>query len=45
MVELNDMSREELLEVIMIKDKVIEELKEQIAIYQELLKQMQKGRC
>jgi len=44
MVELNDMSREELLEVIMIKDKVIEELKEQIAIYQELLKQMQKAR-
>lgn len=43
MVKLSEMSREELLEVIMIKDRIIEELKEQIAIYEELVAQLQKN--
>ena len=40
MVRLNEMSREELLEVIAIKDATIRVLREEIQSYQELLKQI-----
>lgn len=42
MVNLNEMTREELLEVIAIKNKLIEELREEIINYQELIQQIQK---
>jgi hypothetical protein len=36
------MSREELLEVVAIKDEIISELREEIKNYQELIREMQK---
>ncbi len=42
MVSLNEMSREELLEVIAIKDQIILELREEIKNYQELIKEIHK---
>jgi len=42
MVRLNEMSREELLEVVAIKDQIITELKEEIKTYQELIRELQK---
>ncbi len=42
MVKLNEMSREELLEVIAIKDQMLAELREEIKYYQELIREIQK---
>lgn len=42
MKELKDMSKEELLEIIRIKDTLIKELREEIAVYQELAEGLQK---
>ncbi len=42
MVSLSEMSREELLEVVAIKDQIISELREEIKNYQELIREMQK---
>ncbi len=42
MVSLSEMSREELLEVVAIKDEIISELREEIKNYQELIREMQK---
>jgi hypothetical protein len=41
MKELKDMTREELLEVIKIKDSLINELRREIEIYQELALELQ----
>lgn len=40
MVEMTDMSKEELLVVIEIKDQIINDLKDEIANYQELVKEI-----
>lgn len=40
MVELKDMTREELLTVIEIKDQIIADLKNEITSYQELIKEI-----
>lgn len=42
MVKLNEMNREELLEVIAIKDQMLAQLREEIQYYQELINEMQK---
>lgn len=42
MVKLDEMSREELLEVIAIKDQMLAELREEIKHYQELIRELQK---
>lgn len=42
MVKLNEMSREELLEVIAIKDQMLAQLREEIQYYQELIREIQK---
>lgn len=42
MVKLQEMSREELLEVIRIKDQIIKELRAEIQDYQELIHEIQK---
>lgn len=42
MVRLNEMSREELLEVVAMKDQIIKELREEIKNYQELIREMKK---
>lgn len=41
MKELKDMTREELMEVIGIKDALIAELKDEVKIYRELAEQLQ----
>lgn len=41
MAELNEMIREELLEVIWIKDILIKELRDEIVIYEQLAKELQ----
>ncbi len=40
MVKLTEMTREELLEVISIKDEVIHELREEIKQYQQLISEL-----
>jgi len=42
MVRLQEMSREELLEVVAIKDQIIQELRQEIQNYQELLQVIKK---
>ncbi len=42
MISLNEMTREELLEIVKIKDKMIQELKEEVISYQILIRQLQK---
>jgi hypothetical protein len=41
MVKLEDMSREDLLEVIKMKDEMIKELKEEVAAYRALVDELQ----
>ena len=41
MTELKEMTREELLEVIQIKDILIKELRDEIVIYEQLAKELQ----
>lgn len=41
MVKLEEMSKEELLEVIRMKDELIQELKEEIAAYRTLVEELQ----
>jgi hypothetical protein len=42
MKELKDMSADELMEVIRIKDSVIRELREELKLYQELVDELNK---
>lgn len=42
MKQLVDMDREELLEVIRIKDALIRELREELSLYQSLAQELQK---
>ena len=42
MKELKDMSREELIEVVRIKDAMIKELRDEISVYRELASELQK---
>ena len=43
MKELKDMDRNELLEIIRIKDMVIEELRDEVKAYQQLVNELQKN--
>ncbi len=42
MKELTEMSKEELFEIIRIKDSVIKELRDEVKLYQDLINQFQK---
>jgi len=44
MVRLEDMSREELLAVIEMKDKIIADLKKEIEVYTELIKELRENK-